>query len=121
MTAFADADVVAAIVKPADHLKARAEALLRKTPVIVPFSAGIELLFVARKFSIPCVDFIGAASRRFDLDRVDVLLTAAEALDEGEVATVFDAVHAAQALVDGAILFTTDRGLRASPFPVKAY
>lgn len=63
------------------------------------------------------VDFVGAASTHFDIDRVDVLLAAAEALDKGEIGTVFDAVHACQAMVAGTELHTTDAKLLASPFP----
>lgn len=118
---YADSDLIAAIVKPCDHLKARAEARLAKGPLTVPFSVGIELLFVARKFGKPCVDFLGAASRYFTLERLDVLLAAAEALDTGEVGTVFDAVHGAAALVDGAVLWTTDGKVLGSGFPARRF
>lgn len=114
---LADADLVTAIVKPRDHLKRRAEAHVKAHPVTVPFSVGIELLFVARKHGIPCVDFLGAATIHFEVDRVDVLLSAAEALDKAEIGSVFDAVHAAQALLDGVALHTTDAKLASSPFP----
>lgn len=118
---LADANLVAAIVKPTDHLKKRAEAHLRKNAVIVPFSVGIELLFVAKKHGVGYVDFIGAASTYFEMDRVDVLLAAAEALDKREIATVFDAVHASQALVGGTTLHTTDVKLLASAFPTTPF
>lgn len=118
---LADADLVAAIVKPTDHLKRRAEAHLRKFALTVPFSVGIELLFVAKKHGISYVDFLGAASTHFDIDRVDVLLAAAEALDNGEIGTVFGAVHASQALLDGIRLHTTDAKLLASAFPTSTF
>lgn len=120
-TDLADADLVAAIVKPTDHLKRRAEAHLRKHHLTVSFSVGIELLFVAKKHGVGYVDFVGAASTHFDMDRVDVLLAAAEALDKGEIGTVFDAVHAAQAMTTGAALHTTDEKLLASPYPTVAF
>ncbi len=118
---LADADLVAAIVKPTDHLKKRAEAHLKKNDVEVPFSVGIELLFVAQKHGVGYVDFVGAASTHFDIDRVDVLLAAAEALDKGEIGTVFDAVHASQALVNRTALHTTDAKVLTSPFPTVAF
>lgn len=118
---FADADLVAAIVKPSDHLKKRAEAALREGGVDVPFSVGIELLFVAEKHGIPYVDFLGAAARRFAMDGAEILFTAAEALDQGDVGTVFDAVHAATAFHANTELVTTDRRLHKSPFPTRAF
>ncbi|MHB8633910.1 MAG: hypothetical protein ACYDBQ_08110 [Thermoplasmatota archaeon] len=122
MTAgLADADLVTAIVKTSDYLKRRAEGHLAKDDVTVPFSVGIELLFVAQKHGLSYVDFIGAASTHFTIDRVDVLLTAAEALDNAEIATVFDAVHASQALVDETTLHTTDQKILASPFPTTRF
>lgn len=114
---YADADLVAAVLKPSDHLKHRAEAFLAKEPVLVPFSVGIELLFLARKLGLPHGDFIALAARRFEVERADVLRTAALALDEGDIGTVFDAVHAAASLVDGRSLVTTDKRILASDFP----
>jgi hypothetical protein len=118
---LADADLVAAVVKPSDHLKERALEHRRRNDLIVPFSVGIELLFLAKKFGVPFVAFLGSASTHFEMDRADVLLAAAEALDNGEVATVFDAVHASQALLDGTRLHTTDKRLLASPFPTTRF
>jgi hypothetical protein len=121
MTDLADTDLVVAVVKTSDHLKRRAELHLRHHAVTVPFSVGIELLFVAKKHGVPYVDFLGAATAHFDLERAPVLLAAAEALDAGEIATVFDAVHASQALLDGVRLHTTGRKLLASPFPTASF
>lgn len=118
---LADADLVTAVVKPYDHLKARAMARLRTAPLRVPFSVGIELLFVAHKHGISRRDFLEAACRHFDVERRDVLLAAARALDVGQVRHVFDAVHASQALLDGAKLHTTDQGLLQSGFPATAF
>ncbi len=117
----ADADLVLAIVKPHDHLKARAQQRCSAGPLRVPFSVGIELLFVARKFDAPCVDLLGAASRHFHVEQLDILLSAAEALDTGELGTVFDAVHAATALAQGRTLWTTDRKILDSAFPARAW
>lgn len=121
MTDFADADLVVAIVKPTDHLKVRAQRHLQTHRLRIPFSVGIELLFVARKHGASCGDFLGAAQHSFDLEDADVLLAAAEALDAAELTTVFDAVHAAQALVSGVKLHTTDRRLLASEFPTQTF
>ncbi|MGB0652096.1 MAG: hypothetical protein ACPGQL_02750 [Thermoplasmatota archaeon] len=121
MVDYADADLVTAILKPTDHLKARAEAHLALHDVVVPFSVGIELLFVARKHGVPCRDWIAAATRHFDVERADILLAAARALDLEQVGTVFDAVHAASALQDDGRLHTTDRKIRASGFPIKGW
>lgn len=120
MSDYADADLVLAIVKPADHLKERAEERLSQGRLTIPFSVGMELLFVAHKFNRPRTALIAAAAKRFDIDNLDILLVAADALDEGDVTTVFDAVHAAQAFIDGQDLHTTDRRLLASAFPTKA-
>jgi predicted nucleic acid-binding protein len=121
MKGLADADLVTALVKPTDHLRLRAEAHVRQHDLRVPFSVGIELLFVAEKFGLSRVDFIGAASQRFKVDQLEVLRAAANAMDEGEVRTVFDAVHAAQALVEGTTLHTTDKRLLASEFPTTPF
>ncbi len=115
---YADADLVTAIVKRRDHLKKRAEAV---QGLRVSFGVGIELLFVARKHDIPCVDFLGAAARRFTIENQDILFTAAEALDNEEISTVFDAIHASTAFHAGTVLVTTDKKLQASPFPTKGF
>ncbi len=114
---LADADLVLAVVKPSDHLKARATAHLRTNDVRVPFSVGIELLLVAKKYGFGYTDLIATVVGRFQVERADVLAAAADALDEGYVGTVFDAVHASQAFVDGTRLHTTDAKLLASPLP----
>jgi len=121
MSGLADADFVTALVKTKDHLQERARKHARRHALRVPFSVGIELLFVAKKHGVAFMDFLGAASLRFDIDGIDLLLTAAEALDQEEVRTVFDAVHAAQALHDGERLHTTDRRLLDSSFPTQGW
>lgn len=118
---LADADLVTAVVKPSDHLKQRATTRLRAGSLRVPFSVGIELLFVAHKHGISRRDFIEAACRHFDVERRDVLLAAARALDVGQVRHVFDAVHASHALLGGTRLHTTDQGLLQSGFPATAF
>lgn len=115
----ADLDLVLAVIKPADWLKDRATAhLAEHARLLVPLSVGVELLFVARGHGVASlVQALGAAEAHFDLERRAVLYTAAEALDSGELMTVFDAVHAADALHRGGRLHTTDQRLRASSFP----
>lgn len=121
MSGLADADLVLAVIKDSDHLKQRALAHLAMNDVKVPFSVGIELLFVAPRFGQSRMDLVGAMSRHFPIESKAVLFAAAEALDAGEVATVFDAVHASQALLDGTTLHTTDKALLAGPFPTTPF
>ena len=102
MTDTADLNLVLAVIKPSDALQARAVRHLRRTGrLLVPFSVGVELLFVARRFGLGCVESLGAA----------------EALDSGEVETVFDAVHLADAFHRSGSLHTADRRLLRTAFP----
>jgi hypothetical protein len=119
----ADLDLVLALIKPADWLKARATAhVAARERLVVPYSVAIELLFLAREQGVgSLVGALGATEAHFELERRDVLYTAAEALDSGELATVFDAVHAADALHRGAALHTTDARLRGSSFPTVGF
>lgn len=118
MTETADLNLVLAIIKPEDALRERARAHLRsRARLRVPFSVGLELLFVAKRFRLGFVESLGAAEAHFDVERREILYTAAEALDSGEVPTVFDAVHLADAFHRGGRLHTADERLLRSDFP----
>lgn len=118
MTDTADLNLVLAVIKPADALRRRGLQHLRRTKrLMVPFSVGIELLFVAKRFGVGLVESLGAAEAHFTLERRRVLYTAAEALDTGEIDTVFDAVHLADAFHRGSSLHTADARLLRTAFP----
>ena len=122
MTDTADLNLVLAVIKPTDALRDRALRHLRsRGRLLVPFSVAIELLFVAKRFRMGFVQSLGAAEAHFDIENRDVLYTAAEALDAGEVETVFDAVHAADAFHRGAALHTADEALLRTAFPTIGY
>lgn len=76
----------------------------------------MELLFVAKRFRLRFVESLGAAEAHFQLENRDVLYTAAETLDSGEVTTVFDAIHLADAFHRGGALHTADGKLLRTPF-----
>ncbi len=118
MTDTADLNLVLAVIKTEDALRARAIAHLRsRERLLVPFSVGLELLFVAKRFRLGFVESLGAAEALFDVERREVLYTAAEALDSGEVPTVFDAVHLADAFHRGGCLHTADERLLRTDYP----
>lgn len=56
-----------------------------------------------------------------DLIGIEVLRTAAEALGTGEITTVFDAVHLADALHRHGALHTADQALQRSAFPTESF
>lgn len=117
MTDTADLNLVLAVIKRHDGLRARALRHLRSgNRLLIPFSVGLELLFVAKRFSIGFVESLGAAEAFFDVEDRDVLYTAAEALDTGEVGTVFDAVHLADAFHRGGALHTADERILRTAF-----
>jgi len=118
VTDNADLNLVLAVIKPTDALRERAlRHLGSRRRLLVPFSVAIELLFVAKRFRMGFVQSLGAAEAYFDVENRDVLYTAAEALDAGEVETVFDAVHLADAFHRGAVLHTADEALLRTVFP----
>lgn len=117
MTDTADLNLVLARLLPEDALHGRARGHLRGSRLLVPFSVGIELLFVARRFDLGLVEALGATEAHFELEAPEILYTAAEALDAGDVTTVFDAVHLADALHRGGRLHTADQALLRGPFP----
>jgi len=118
VTDTADLSLVLAVIKPRDALKDRAVRHLRGSGrLLIPLSVGIELLFVAKRFRLGFVESLGAAEAHFDLEGRRVLYTAAEALDSGEVATGFDAIHVADAFHRGAALHTADERLLRTAFP----
>ncbi len=118
MTDTADLNLVLAMIKPEDALRERAARHLRsQNRLLLPFSVGLELLFVAKRFHLGFVESLGSAEAFFDVERRDLLYTAAEALDSGEVSTVFDAVHLADAFHRGGRLHTADERLLRTAFP----
>lgn len=123
MTGLADLNLVLARIWPDDALHDRAVDHLEETSgdLTVPLSVGVELLFVCVKHGIDPVEALGAAEAHFDVERRDVLYTAAEALEVGDVSTVFDAVHAAEALDRGGALHTADAEVLESPFPTEGF
>jgi predicted nucleic acid-binding protein len=121
MSDTADLNLVLARILPQDALHARAVKHLKRANPVVPFAVGLELLFVARRFKFTCVEALGAAEGHFQIEGREVLFTAAEALDSGEVSTVFDAVHLADALHRGGRLHTADKQLLKSPFPTENF
>ena len=122
MTDTADLNLVLAVIKRTDALRDRALRHVRsRGRLLVPFSVAIELLFAAKRFRMGFVQSLGAADAHFDIENRDVLYTAAEALDAGEIETVFDAVHVADAFHRGAALDTADGALLRTAFPVIGY
>lgn len=85
----------------------------------MPFSVGLELLFVSHRWNLGRVEALGAADAHSEVEWADVLYTAAEALDAGEVSTVFDAVQCAEALHRDAVLETADAALHETAFPTR--
>lgn len=122
MTDLADASLVIAAVDPTDALHERATRHIRdRAPFVVPFSVGIELLVIARRRHSTYGEALGAIVQSFLVEREDVLFTAAEALDSGEVPTVFDAIHLADAAVRGGSLHTADSKLLRTSFPTTPF
>lgn len=118
MTDTADLNLVLAVIKRGDALRDRALRHVRsRRRLLVPFSVALELLFVAKRFRLGFVESLGAAEAHFELERRNVLYTAAEALDSQEVRTVFDAVHLSDALHRGGALRTADEELLGTSFP----
>ena len=122
MTSLADANLVLGALNPQDALHERAARhLAAHRGLLVPFSVGIELLLIAKKHGVGHVQLLAAAEGLFELEKADVLYTAAEALDAREVSTVFDAVHLADALHRGGKLHTADGALLKGAFPTEGF
>ncbi|HLE46736.1 MAG TPA: hypothetical protein VI818_00450 [Candidatus Thermoplasmatota archaeon] len=122
MNETADLNLVLALILPEDALKRRATAhVAHRSKLQMPFSVGLELLFVATKHSLRHVLALGAAEAHFEVERREVLYTAAEALDSGDAPSVFDAVHLADALHRGGSLHTADERLHGTPFPTTPF
>lgn len=122
MTDTADLNLVLARILPRDSLHERAKRHLGETGrLLAPFSVGMELLFVAARFGGTRVEALGAAEAHFDVEGRDVLYAAAEALDTGEVPTVFDAIHLADAMHRGGRLHTADERLHRTAFPTAPF
>jgi hypothetical protein len=122
MTDTADLNLVLARILPGDALHDRAKHHLKRVGrLLVPFSVGVELLFVASRFRFTCVEAIGAVEAHFEVEGRNVLYTAGEALDAKEIPTVFDAIHVADALHRDARLHTADKKLVASVYPTREF
>lgn len=118
MTDTADLNLVLAVIKRNDALRPRALRHLRsRGRLLIPFSVAVELLFLSKRFRMGFVESLGAAEAFFDMEGRDILYTAAEALDSGELATVFDAIHLADAFHRGGSLHTADERLLRTAFP----
>lgn len=122
MSDTADLNLVLARILPKDALHERARRHLAKSGrLVVPFSVGMELLFICSRFRLGCVEALGAAEAHFDVEGRATLYSAAEALDAGDVPTVFDAVHLADALHRGGRLHSADERLQRTPFATVAF
>ena len=122
MTDTADLNLVLARILPGDALHDRAKRHLKHVGrLLVPFSVGVELLFVAARFKFTCVEALGAVEAHFEVEGKNVLYTAGEALDANEIPTVFDAIHLADALHRDVTLHTADKKLVASLYPTTEF
>jgi predicted nucleic acid-binding protein len=122
MTGLADACLVIAALQEEDALHERAARhLAREGRLVVPLSAGIELLLGAHRRGRRCVEVLAVCEDAFELESRDVLMTAARALDDGSVKGVFDAVHLAEALHRGTALHTADAALLRTRFPTAPF
>jgi predicted nucleic acid-binding protein len=119
----ADLNLVLATIKENDSLGSRAAKFLEGTPVapVVPFAVGVELLFWCKKYGENHVHAMGACVRCFNVEKADVLLTAAHALQNEGLDSPFDAVHLAEALYAGVKLVTADEALHATKYPTRRY
>jgi hypothetical protein len=118
----ADLNFVLACLKEDDALKKRAQRHARASgQPDVPFAVGIELLLWCRKHGESYLDFVERCVIAFDVERPDVLLAAAHALEEEGVRSPFDAVHLAEALVRNVRLVTADEPLWRTRYPMARY
>lgn len=85
---------------------------LRASPTAV-----VEAFNVFRRAGLPLSEFLGILEAAFDIDELEILRDAAEALDRKKVATAFDAYHLASALRRGEPLHTADEALLKSKYP----
>ncbi|MHB8585056.1 MAG: PIN domain-containing protein [Thermoplasmatota archaeon] len=118
MTRLADLNLVLTTLKDEDKLKRRAMDFLAKNdPPTVTSAVGLELLLWCRKHRPSYIDWTDRMIGTFPVENSAVLLTAAQALKEGETTSPFDAMHMAEALHRGQPLVTADEpyGIRDSP------
>ncbi|HVL46943.1 MAG TPA: hypothetical protein VM889_00120 [Candidatus Thermoplasmatota archaeon] len=80
---------------------------------------ALELLFVARRHGRQHLEFVEAARELFETESLEVVRTAAEALDMGGVPTVFDARQLANALRRRGALHAADERLLGTAFPTQ--
>jgi PIN domain nuclease of toxin-antitoxin system len=118
---LADLNLVLATIKEEDALKRRAEQYVAKNPAVMTLATGIELLLWCRKHRLHYVDYLDRAVALFDAEGVEVLLTAAQALQDGIVTSPFDAVHLSEALHRGTVLATADEALWKTRFPTERF
>lgn len=122
MTDTADLNLVLGRILPDDALHERATSHLEEVgSLTVPFSVGMELLFIAHRFEMGHVEALGAAEAHFELEGAPMLYTAGEALDAEEVDNVFDAIHLADAFHRDGSLHTADEALHGTPFPTVGF
>lgn len=121
MNDTADLNLIIAMVNPDDALHERARRHLRGRRLLAPFSVGIELLVVSKKRGVGLYDSLAEAEKSFDLENRDILYTAAEAVESGEVKTMFDALHLADAMHRDVKLHTADAELLRTSFPTQRF
>lgn len=118
MSDTADASLVFAVLSPDDALHARALGHLSRSPdLTVPLTVSIEILHGAHRRGLGLVPLLMRMDREFQIEAKTLLLVAAQAVDEGRVNGVFDALHAADAVARGGRLHTADERLLRSGFP----
>ncbi|HLE97098.1 MAG TPA: PIN domain-containing protein [Candidatus Thermoplasmatota archaeon] len=122
MTDVADTNLVLACIDEGDALHARARAhLSRVGRLTVTVPVWVEVLLVAKPRSVSFVEIAGKCEGSFEVEDLATFYAAAQALDAKKVATVFDAVHLATALVRHGSLHTADAALQRTGFPTTAF
>ena len=87
---------------------------------------ALPLLLWCRKHRLQFVDYLDRAAERFETEgidvlRIDVLRTAAQALQDGVVTSPFDAIHLSEALHRRTVLATADEALWKTRFPTEKF
>lgn len=118
---LADLNLVLATIKEEDALKKRAERYVATHHARMTAATGLELLLWCRKHKLHYVDHLDRAIAHFEAEGAEVLLTAAQALQDGVVTSPFDAVHLAEALHRGTVLATADEALWKTAFPTERF
>lgn len=119
---LADLNLVLATIKDEDALKQRAERYVAaRKRATMTMATGLELLLWCRKHRLHYVDYLDRAFDRFDAEGVEVLRTAAQALQDGVVTSPFDALHLSEALHRGTVLATAGEALWRTRFPTDRF